>query len=159
MLEDEERIFEKMAEHVEAGVVDSQVGEQASKSKESQAAVAAEPQVARDAEIASEEEEEDVGMEDAVDQDGESVDAEDVDRNQMLSLITETIAKISEEVDIAEIYSPPRVTSHALKNGMKTGMAMDLTTRWDVTIERHREAARQYLRRAKPALLIGLPDV
>ena len=40
---------------------------------------------------------------------------------------------------------------------MKTGMAMDLTTGWDFTIERHREAARQYLKKAKPALLIGSP--
>ena len=131
-----------MVEHVDAGVVNSQIEEQASRSQESQVAVEAEPQVVRDAEIAFEEEEEDVGMEDAVDQDGESVDAEDVDRNQMLSLITETIAKISEEVDIAEIYSPPRVTSHALKFGMETGMAMDLTTGWDFIVERHREAAR-----------------
>ena len=34
---------------------------------------------------------------------------------------------------------------------------MDLTTGWDFTIERHREAARQYLKKAKPALLIGSP--
>ena len=139
-----ERILEKMAEHVEAGVViKSGVEEQASRSHKSQIEERndLDSHGEGDAKKAFEEEEEDVGMQDAQ----EFVDVDDVDNNQMLSMIIGTIAKISEEVDIAEIYAPPRVTSQALKFGMGTEIAMDLTTGWDFTVERHREAARQYL--------------
>ena len=75
----------------------------------------------------------------------------------MATLITEAIERISGQVDIAEIYSPPRVTTVALKFGMKTGLAMDLTTGWDFTRQEHREAAKEYRRRVKPRLLIGSP--
>ena len=43
--------------------------------------------------------------------------------------------------DIAEIYSPRRVTLEAVKFGMKAGEAMDLTTGLDFNDPRHRDAA------------------
>ena len=61
------------------------------------------------------------------------------------------------QIDIAEIYSPVRVTGEAAKFGLKPGEAMDLTTGWDFRLPRHREAAREYQRRCKPQLLIGSP--
>ena len=75
--------------------------EQASRSHKSQIEERndSDSQVVRDAALAFEEGEEDIGIEDVQ----EFVDADDVDNNQMLSMITETIAKTSEEVDIAEI--------------------------------------------------------
>ena len=149
VLEDrEERILEKMAEHVEAGVIIKsgvEAGEErASRSHRSQIEERndSDSHGEGDAKKASEEEEEDIGMQDEMQDAQEFVDVDDVDNNQMLSMIIETIAKISEEVDIAEIYSPPRVTSHALEFVMKTGLAMEPTTGWDFTVERHREAAR-----------------
>ena len=60
--------------------------------------------------------------------------------------------------DIAEVYSPKRVTLEAAKYGLQPGEAMDLTTGWDFREERHREAARKYVRIMKPKLLIGSPE-
>ena len=60
-------------------------------------------------------------------------------------------------VDVAEVYSPPRVTSMGEKMGLVTGYAMDLTTGWDFTLEQHREAALEYLKIRKPRLFIGSP--
>ena len=42
--------------------------------------------------------------------------------------------------------------------GLSTGEAMDLTTGWDFTLQRHREAALEYVRKAKPKLVIGSPQ-
>ena len=41
--------------------------------------------------------------------------------------------------------------------GLLVGQSMDLTTGLDLTLSRHRNAAREYLRRAKPKLVIGSP--
>ena len=60
-------------------------------------------------------------------------------------------------VDVAEMYSPPRVTAMGKEMGLKVGEAMDLTTGWDFTLERHRRAAWEYIRRVKPRLIIGSP--
>ena len=35
---------------------------------------------------------------------------------------------------------------------------MDLATGWDSTASRHRVAAEEYVRRAKPRLVVGSPD-
>ena len=64
----------------------------------------------------------------------------------------------SAQVDIAEVYSPPRVTRVAERFGLKSGEAMDLLTGWDFSMSRHREAARAYVRRVKPRLIIGSPE-
>ena len=59
--------------------------------------------------------------------------------------------------DVAELYSPKRVALIAEKLELRPGEAMDLTTGWDFNIERHRDAARRYLTKARPKLLIGSP--
>ncbi|CAE8697324.1 unnamed protein product [Polarella glacialis] len=41
-------------------------------------------------------------------------------------------------VDVAELYSPPRLTAAAPKFSLKPGAALDLTTGWDFTIAAHR---------------------
>ena len=53
-------------------------------------------------------------------------------------------------VDVAEIYSPPRVTREAKRHGLNPGEAMDLTVGWDFTLERHRKAAIKYVQTIKP---------
>ena len=60
-------------------------------------------------------------------------------------------------MDVAEVYSPPRVTAMEEKMGLVTGDAMDLTTGWDFTLEQHREAAVKYVKTMRPRLLIGSP--
>ena len=66
--------------------------------------------------------------------------------------------KVDEGIDVAEIYSPARVTEAAVKIGLKAGLAMDLTNGWDFRVSRHREAAERYIREVKPWLLIGSPE-
>ena len=61
------------------------------------------------------------------------------------------IAKALLRVDIAEVYSPTRVTGYAEKYGLKPGEAMDLTTGWDFRRKEHRETAIEYVRRVKPS--------
>ena len=72
------------------------------------------------------------------------------------SMLVESIREAA--VDIAEVYSPPRVTKIASRFGLKTGEAMDLTTGWDFTIERHKKAAMKYVKAMKPNLIIGSPE-
>ena len=69
--------------------------------------------------------------------------------------LTKVLNKIC--VDIAEAYSPPRVTNTAHKLGMTMGYVLDLTTGWDFTAAAHREAAREYVRLTRPELIIGSP--
>ena len=47
-------------------------------------------------------------------------------------------------VDVAEMYSEPRVTPESKKFGMKAGLAMDLNTGWDFNKEEDKERARKY---------------
>ena len=63
-----------------------------------------------------------------------------------------------EDVDMVEIYSPPRVVLAAAMYGLKPGESMDLTNGWDFTLARHREAAERYIRLTKPKLVIGSPE-
>jgi len=62
------------------------------------------------------------------------------------------------QVDVAELYSPPRVTRTAGRMGLVPGEAMDLITGWDFTLARHREAAWNYVETHKPKLVIGSPE-
>ena len=75
-----------------------------------------------------------------------------------LRAIREVSAREPSQVDIAEIYSPKRVTEAAALIGLRAGLAMDLTNGWDFTRQSHREAAKEYIRRVKPWLLIGSPE-
>ena len=77
---------------------------------------------------------------------------------KILQCETELIEALkAASVDVAEVYSPPRVTEEATRWGLKKGEAMDLTTGWDFTDKRHQEAAMRYVRRVQPKLLIGSP--
>eukprot|EP00973_Karenia_brevis_P085280 11836227-Karenia_brevis.AAC.1 len=58
-------------------------------------------------------------------------------------------------IDVAETYSPVRVTREARKFGLKPGEAMDLTTGWDFRNKEDRDAAEKYIDDKKPRLLIG----
>ena len=71
---------------------------------------------------------------------------------------TDTIQALMQmSVDLAEIYSPPRVTSEGKKFGLNPGEAMDLTTGWDFRRSDHRAEAKEYIRTMKPFLVIGSP--
>ena len=69
--------------------------------------------------------------------------------------ITDALRRIS--IDIAEVYSPPRVAAEAAKRGLTAGESMDLTTGWDFRLQEHRAQARKYVKENEPKLLIGSP--
>ena len=64
---------------------------------------------------------------------------------------------------IAEIYSPPRITQEAKKNGLKDGFALDVTVRrkdgqtWDFSKRRMRDEATKMVIEQKPFMLISSP--
>ena len=62
------------------------------------------------------------------------------------------------QVDVSEIYSPPRVTVMAAKTGLNAGSAMDLRTGYDFSKKEDQERARQQIRKEKPRLLVGSPE-
>ena len=62
------------------------------------------------------------------------------------------------QVDVTEVYSPPRVTTTATKRGLTAGEAMDLSTGWDFTMQKHRDAAMKYVKTVRPKLVIGSPE-
>ena len=70
----------------------------------------------------------------------------------------EAIRRFGGQVDVAEVYSPPRVTDLAQIVGLHPGLAMDLATGWNFEKEEHRRAAEDYVRKVKPLLLIGSPE-
>ena len=120
----------------------------------------------------AEDKEEDMGIDDSADNIGiEGENKDDSEMNEEPSNVYEAVlAKIAEiefetelikaireasqEVDVAEVYSPPRVTKVASKLGLKPGEAMDLTNGWDFRLQRHKDAAFTYIREAKPKLVI-----
>ena len=60
-------------------------------------------------------------------------------------------------VDVAEMYSPARVTEEAKRFKLQAGEAMDLTTGWDFRLQKHRDRAIRYIEEEQPKLLIGSP--
>ena len=60
-------------------------------------------------------------------------------------------------VQVAEIYSPERVTTLAREAGMEVGLSMDLTTGWNFDKREDREMAEKYIREYRPTFLIGSP--
>ena len=66
-------------------------------------------------------------------------------------------------VDVAEIYSPPRVTAQAWRMGLRPGNAYDLTVMnedgefWDFTKPEHRAKCWKELEKDKPWLVVGSP--
>ena len=65
--------------------------------------------------------------------------------------------------DVAEIYSPPRVTKEAGRMNLRPGFALDLTVpneageMWDFTRQDMRQEARRRVMTERPKLLIGCP--
>lgn len=74
---------------------------------------------------------------------------------EMGTSLTEALKKLS--VDIAEMYSPPRVTQEARRFGLNAGEAMDLVTGWDFAERDHRERAMRYINKHRPKLIVGSP--
>ena len=68
------------------------------------------------------------------------------------------IAKALLRVDIAEGYSPIRVTGYVEKYGLKPGEAMDLTTGWDLSRKGDQERACKKTREEEPFIIIGSPQ-
>ena len=68
------------------------------------------------------------------------------------------------QVDVAELFSPPRTAERARQRGLKGGWSLDKEVvdpwtgkTWDLSGERAREAARSLLKKTKPKLLIVSP--
>ena len=68
------------------------------------------------------------------------------------------------KIDVAEVYSPPRITEVANKMGMKPGWALDLTEvdpddgmAWDFSKAEKQRKAMQLLKDDKPFMLIASP--
>ena len=65
--------------------------------------------------------------------------------------------------EVAELYSPPRVTDFGERKGILSGVAFDLTTNdedgnpWDFRLEGQRQKAAQKIEEMQPDLLIGSP--
>ena len=55
------------------------------------------------------------------------------------------MAIIEASADIAEAYSPPRVSAEGVRYGLKPGEAMDLQTGWDFSKKSDQERAWKYL--------------
>lgn len=60
-------------------------------------------------------------------------------------------------VDVAEIYSPPRINLEASKYKLAPGEAFDLTGGWNFNKPADRAKAEAYVREKEPLLLIGSP--
>ena len=70
--------------------------------------------------------------------------------------------KLGIGVDVAEVYSPPRIVTVAEAAGLRGGFSLDLTVpyegeRWDFAKKSCRDKALDLVRRDKPYLLIGSP--
>ena len=60
-------------------------------------------------------------------------------------------------IDIAEVFSPPRVVKQGEKIGLTAGTSMDLLTGWNFELKEDRDRAVKYIRENKPKLVIGSP--
>ena len=70
---------------------------------------------------------------------------------------------IAEDMDVAEIYSPPRIAVKAKEMGLKGGWSLDLTNtdvdgkRWDFSKPEMRKRAIDKINKDKPLVIIGSP--
>jgi len=60
-------------------------------------------------------------------------------------------------IDIAEVFSPPRLAPAASKAGLQGGWSMDLSTGWDLSDREQQAKAMNMLDETKPGLLIASP--
>ena len=70
-----------------------------------------------------------------------------------------TILAVS-KVDVAEAYSPVRLTDPALcqPRGLRPGAALDLRTGWNFNLRRDRDEALRLLAEQNPELLVVSPE-
>ena len=80
------------------------------------------------------------------------------------AMLNNIMAKsMMEEMDVVEVYSPPRVVAMAKRMGLRAGWSLDLTTTdengdaWDSNKVAMRNKAARKLIQDKPRLLIGSP--
>ena len=59
--------------------------------------------------------------------------------------------------DVAEVYSPPRVTKRAKAHGLKPGWALDLSTGWDFSKRAHRLQALRLIKDTRPSVIVLSP--
>lgn len=59
------------------------------------------------------------------------------------------------KVDVGEVYSPPRVTTEARKQGLRAGNAYDILTGFDLRLTKDIAKMWKELRHDRPALTIG----
>ena len=64
---------------------------------------------------------------------------------------------LTNNVDIAEIYSPPRITEAAARVGLKPGLAFDVLNGWDLMRRKTIKTMMSYIDSVKPKVLIGSP--
>ena len=75
----------------------------------------------------------------------------------------DTTLYYKDKPDIAEVYSPPRITTEAAKAGLSAGFALDLTVRrpdgkhWDFSIKSMRDDATKLVLEREPFMLICSP--
>ena len=62
------------------------------------------------------------------------------------------------KVDVMEVYSPPRVTVHAGKHGLKPGDSLDLVAGYDFNNQEDRYRAWAIIIKDEPRLVIGSPE-
>ena len=67
------------------------------------------------------------------------------------------VIKGIKQLVVAEVFSPPRVSSEAEKMGHRSGGAYDLETGYDLTTPRDRRRVMKYLREEDPDLLVVCP--
>ena len=66
-------------------------------------------------------------------------------------------------MDVAEVFSPPRLTQRAREFGPRAGFVVDLSTErrrgehWELSLQSHVKALGRLIRKEKPALLFVSP--
>ena len=71
--------------------------------------------------------------------------------------ITEIKESVQAKWDVAEVYSPPRVTKRAQRMGLAPGLAMDFSTGWDFSLPLHRKEALKLIHQHRPGLVMLSP--
>ena len=67
------------------------------------------------------------------------------------------VKSLRDSPSILEVYSPPRVTKKAEKNGFTAGGALDLSTGWDFCKPSHQKAALRLVNELQPVLVVLSP--
>eukprot|EP00435_Cladocopium_sp_Y103_P028637 s478_g7.t1 len=68
--------------------------------------------------------------------------------------------KGAHHVDFVELFSPPRVSSHAIGLGLRvdTDQVFDLTFGWDVRKKDHRQKFREFQKKRQPSMMMASPE-